>query len=72
MPLYAYIIAHLKQAAGEIDTLRVGLIYQFVVQFLNAIMLYVLGKKVLQKEDIAFKAAVLYVFNHSMVYQMAL
>lgn len=31
-----------------------------------------LGSKVLLKEDIAFKAAVLYLFNHALVYNLAL
>jgi hypothetical protein len=31
-----------------------------------------LGRQVLKQEDIAFKAALLYLFNHSLVYQLAL
>ncbi|TNV72970.1 hypothetical protein FGO68_gene1081 [Halteria grandinella] len=71
MPLYPYVMAKLK-AMTSIEVFAINFIYQFILQFLNAGIIYKLGQKVLLKEDLAFKSAVLYLFNHALVYNLAL
>eukprot|EP00347_Sterkiella_histriomuscorum_P000880 403374170 len=70
-PLFPYIVNRL-QTFTQIDLKIIGSIYQLVIGYLTSLILYSLGTKVLKDESLAFKSALIFVFNHSMVYQLAL
>jgi len=70
-PLFPYILSKLYLITG-IDVLLVGTIYQLAIGLLNTLLFFRLSKVLLKNEDLAFKASLLFIVNHAMVYSIAL
>lgn len=70
-PLFPYFVRTLADLTG-IESAVIGQVYQFVIEWSTGVLIYILTKRLLLKENVAYTAALLWTFNHSLAYHLTI